>query len=585
MKIRNLIAGVLAGVILLTGCTPESSSSSKASGTASSKDTSVSTPSNDTAPIQLTAYSQLANYSGKVTGWSAKILKDKFNVEMTIIPNPDGTFDTRMESGNLGDIVIFGSNGEEYQRAVKGGMLFDWNEDNILADFGPYILENMSKALDNNANMTKSITDGDPVVYGFGHNIATSTDNHEEFFYTWDIRWDLYKQLEYPAVKNIDDLYDLFVAMKEISPTDDNGNETYAVSLWPDWDGNMVMYVKSLASAYWGHDEMGFGHYDVNTGEFYYSMDENSMYLQSLAFFNKLYRNKLLDPSSMTQTYDEMGQKVSAGGTFFSIFNFSGQSIFNSEENTAAGKYMYTLTPDDATPIAYGMNVLGGNRVWTIGANTEYPELCMEIINYLATPEGFMTYWYGPKDLCWYYDDDGLTQFTEYGKTAYKDKINTMVPDEWGGGSFDKGALQVNNNTWTIDANNPDSSGDTYNASQWRSNRTGATSDIQQDWMDFTGFYDTTEYLDSKPYKLAMATSYKESSRSADLKLIWEQVATAIVDYSWKAIYAKDDAEYNSIVAEMIKKVKQYDPDDLCLQWCIEEAAIRKALDDQVRGN
>ncbi len=585
MKIRNLIAGVLAGVILLTGCTPESSSSSKASGTGSSKDTSVSTPSNDTAPIQLTAYSQLANYSGKVTGWSAKILKDKFNVEMTIIPNPDGTFDTRMESGNLGDIVIFGSNGEEYQRAVKGGMLFDWNEDNILADFGPYILENMSKALDNNANMTKSITDGDPVVYGFGHNIATSTDNHEEFFYTWDIRWDLYKQLEYPAVKNIDDLYDLFVAMKEISPTDDNGNETYAVSLWPDWDGNMVMYVKSLASAYWGHDEMGFGHYDVNTGEFYYSMDENSMYLQSLAFFNKLYRNKLLDPSSMTQTYDEMGQKVSAGGTFFSIFNFSGQSIFNSEENTAAGKYMYTLTPDDATPIAYGMNVLGGNRVWTIGANTEYPELCMEIINYLATPEGFMTYWYGPKDLCWYYDDDGLTQFTEYGKTAYKDKINTMVPDEWGGGSFDKGALQVNNNTWTIDANNPDSSGDTYNASQWRSNRTGATSDIQQDWMDFTGFYDTTEYLDNKPYKLSMATSYKESSRSADLKLIWEQVATAIVDYSWKAIYAKDDAEYNSIVAEMIKKVKQYDPDDLCLQWCIEEAAIRKALDDQVRGN
>lgn len=585
MKIRNLIAGVLAGVILLTGCTPESSSSSKASGTGSSKDTSVSTPSNDTAPIQLTAYSQLANYSGKVTGWSAKILKDKFNVEMTIIPNPDGTFDTRMESGNLGDIVIFGSNGEEYQRAVKGGMLFDWNEDNILADFGPYILENMSKALDNNANMTKSITEGDPVVYGFGHNIATSTDNHEEFFYTWDIRWDLYKQLEYPAVKNIDDLYDLFVAMKEISPTDDNGNETYAVSLWPDWDGNMVMYVKSLASAYWGHDEMGFGHYDVNTGEFYYSMDENSMYLQSLAFFNKLYRNKLLDPSSMTQTYDEMGQKVSAGGTFFSIFNFSGQSIFNSEENTAAGKYMYTLTPDDATPIAYGMNVLGGNRVWTIGANTEYPELCMEIINYLATPEGFMTYWYGPKDLCWYYDDDGLTQFTEYGKTAYKDKINTMVPDEWGGGSFDKGALQVNNNTWTIDANNPDSSGDTYNASQWRSNRTGATSDIQQDWMDFTGNYDTTEYLDNKPYKLSMATSYKESSRSADLKLIWEQVATAIVDYSWKAIYAKDDAEYNSIVAEMIKKVKQYDPDDLCLQWCIEEAAIRKALDDQVRGN
>ena len=49
------------------------------------------------------------------------------------------------------------------------------------------------------------------------------------------------------------------------------------------------------------------------------------------------------------------------------------------------------LMPDDATPICAGMNVLGGNRIWAIGANTEYPELCMAIINYLCTPEGYLT--------------------------------------------------------------------------------------------------------------------------------------------------------------------------------------------------
>lgn len=57
--------------------------------------------------------------------------------------------------------------------------------------------------------------------------------------------------------------------MKEKHPTDDNGKETYAVSIWPDWDGNMVMYPKSLATAYYGYDEFAIGLYNNETGEFY----------------------------------------------------------------------------------------------------------------------------------------------------------------------------------------------------------------------------------------------------------------------------------------------------------------------------
>ncbi|MDE7288912.1 MAG: hypothetical protein K2N71_05325, partial [Oscillospiraceae bacterium] len=61
-------------------------------------------------PIQLTVFSQVANYSGKLTGWFAEVMKREFNVEMTIIPDANnGMFDTRMEAGNLGDIAIIGS--------------------------------------------------------------------------------------------------------------------------------------------------------------------------------------------------------------------------------------------------------------------------------------------------------------------------------------------------------------------------------------------------------------------------------------------------------------------------------------------
>ena len=93
--------------------------------------------------VTLTVFSQLANYSGEQLGWFAKIMLDKFNVKLNIVNAPEGVFATRMESGNLGDIILFGSDTDEYHQAIDAGMLLDWNEDNILAEYGPYINEHM----------------------------------------------------------------------------------------------------------------------------------------------------------------------------------------------------------------------------------------------------------------------------------------------------------------------------------------------------------------------------------------------------------------------------------------------------------
>lgn len=534
--------------------------------------------------IQLTVYSQLANYSGKLTGWFAEVMKREFNVEMTIIPETNGMFDTRMEAGNIGDIIVFGSSGEQYQRAAQEGMLFEWNEDDILTDYGSYVKAHMPYALENNANLNESFGLADRPVYGFGHNVAESTDDHEAFFYTMDLRWDLYKELGYPSVKNLDDLYDLFVEMKKIQPKDENGNESYAISMWPDWDGTMVMYVKSFATCYWGYEgDMGLGHYDVDTGEFYYALDDGSPYLKALQFFNKLYRAGLIDPNSMTQTYNEMGEKVLAGGVFYSIFDYCASQVYNTETHLEEGKGMYPLIPEDATPLCYGMNVLGGNRLWTIGGNTEYPELCMAIINYLCTPEGYMTYWYGPKDVCWYYDEDGYTHFTELGEQAYKDKKGTIMPDEWGGGNFTDGTFQANNPTWVKDAPNPDSNGETYNCENWASRLVDTKYEIFQDWRNYSGKHTMQMYMDSVPHKVAVGTSFTDSKKSDDLKIIWEQVTKCVVTYSWQAIYASSDEEYDRIVTEMRQKVKDYDPDELCREYSYSEAARRHALEEEAR--
>lgn len=125
---KRIAAGALAFMtaLSLTACSTDNNSS----GANNSSDNSSSTPSNssdnnstssaggDTSEpstpsdgqseweadysefipketVTLEVYSQLSNYSGKQLGWFADIMKEKFNVELNIINNPDGTFADR----------------------------------------------------------------------------------------------------------------------------------------------------------------------------------------------------------------------------------------------------------------------------------------------------------------------------------------------------------------------------------------------------------------------------------------------------------------------------------------------------------
>lgn len=530
--------------------------------------------------IKLNVYSQLANFSGKQIGWSADILKKKFNVELNIIPEGAGVFETRMTSGNLGDIVVWGADNDKYPLAVKNNLLFGWEDDNVLDEYGPYIKKNMPDALKKNKELTKTITNGaSDKLYGFGANVALNSKDHESFFYTWDTRWDLYKKLGYPKVKNLQDYHKMLKNMQKLCPSDDSGNKVYAVSLWPDWDDAMVMYVKAMATAYYGYDELALGLYDPTNGKYHDALEEKGPYLEMLKWFNDLYQDGLIDPDSMTQTYDEMIAKVQNGGTLFSIFNYSGSLGYNTKEHTSAGKLMYCMKPEDASPIVYGMNTQGGDRVWSIGAKTEYPEKCMEIINYLATPEGRMTMEYGPKGYTWDYDDQKHAYLTDVGMKCQKDKNTTM-----GGGykgSYHDGELQINNVTWSLDASNPDSDGETYNKESWASYNATPSSDIEKDWRDKTGCTTINEYMEKGKYTVAPGTSFSKETQDTTLKTTWNQVTTEIKNSSWKAIYAKSDKKFDSVVASMKKSAKKYGYDK-CVEWSRNQASRRKALEDAI---
>lgn len=526
--------------------------------------------------LTLTVYTQLANYQGEQSGWFGKVLLDKFNVKLNIVKDGEGIFATRMESGNLGDLVVFGNDATDYKTAVKGNALFDWNKENLLSDFGPYIKANMQTALEKN----KSISDGK--VYGFGHDVGTSAQDHSISFYRPDVRWDLYKQLGYPQINTLEDFIPVLEKMQKLAPTSDTGKKTYGVSLFKDWDGNMVMFAKSTAALY-GWDEFGFGLYNVNTGEYQDALKPGGQYLRMLKFYNTLNQKGLLDPDSMTQTYDDMSEDYKTGGALLNIFDWMGSGLYNTADHLKAGKAMMPVTAADQKNVTYGLNMNGNNRVWTIGAKTQYPELCMAIINWLSTPEGVMTTNYGPKGLIWDYDKDGNPALTELGEKVKSNGDTEMT----GGytGKYTDGTNKINNSTWSIDAKNPDAKGgDSYNYKFWKSRQSLPVSEVEQDWRTKTGAPNINEYLKkNNQMSISLGTTYTSTAMSNELTTTWNQVKQAIVTGSWKAIYAKSDAEFDSIVSDMTKQANSYGYAD-CVKFQQNEATIRKGLDDKVRN-
>lgn len=589
MKMKKVLALALSTAMIfsLVGCGGTTTSQATTDDTATEETTDEAVAEEDTEEVAevdlsdiipaetvtLNVYSQLANYEGEQIGWFAQMMLDKFNVKLNIISNGDGVFDTRMESGDLGDIILMGNDGEEYQRAVSNGMLLDWNEDDILADYGPYMAENYAAALQKNMDISGG------TCYGFGYDVSSTEDGISVFDYHPDLRYDLYTAAGSPEINTLEDYIPALKAMKEICPTSDSGKETYGVSLFKDWDGNMVMFVKATATNFFGVDEFGFGFYEPETGNFIDCLQDGGYYERCLRFYNKLYQEGLVDPDSLTQGYQGTVEDYQDGDAFFCIFNWMGAASYNTTEHMADGKKMLAVAAKDQDTLVYGLNYKGGNRIWAIGANTQYPELCMAILDYISSPEGSLDMWYGPQDVCWAYNDDGTVDLTDFGlECQLGTKEEVEMPAPYSGLFFD-GLPQWNNTTYCKNTEIPGAGGQTFNYLYWPKYLALEVDTCEQQWRDDMGTDSYEDYMATFDYSVSKANAYAEGTKTDELSTTWNQVAECIKNGSWQCIYADSDEEFDATLAQMKADAISYGYEECC-DWCVTEAAARKAAEN-----
>jgi putative aldouronate transport system substrate-binding protein len=568
-RVLSVLLSVVMIALLLTGCgksnqsgennnaTTDTNESSDSGSTTSEATTSGDTGSSYKDTITIDVFDSGANYMGVQTGWFADIVKKKFNMELNIIsPNVGGggdtLYQTRSAAGNLGDLIIMTTAGGKLQNLVDAGLVQDMTD---------YIANepNLKQYTDaiNYTNGKMCTTAGQWCVPA---EVSTRTadtmlggTNPNSGNY---LRWDLYKQLGYPEINTFEDLLPIMKQMQDMTPTSDSGKKVYAFSLFPDWDGTFMQAGTWLMADY-GYGTMGFAlaaaddSFAPESG-----IDSNSAYIRGLKFLFNANQMGILDPDSSTQNYDTLSAKYKDGAVLWTPYPWLGQSAYNTDAHTSQGKGIELAEVKDEKIYAWGCYSKGNpNNAVMIGKNAKDPQRIADFIDWLYSPEGICVSTgqtsgsSGPEGLTWELQD-GKPVLTDFGKEAFLSGDPEM-PAEYGGGKWSDGISQLNYTAVSNGEINPDTTFP-YNYQLWDSVTSTNVNPADQDWQTTMSAKNPIEFLTSKDQLLVSPGSgYAPAAEDSQITAVRKQCESTIVDYSWKAVYAKDEAEFNSLIKEM----------------------------------
>lgn len=570
MKGKKLISLLCAGAMtasLLAGCgsSSESADSSAASGSEKGTETTAEADSTDSTAsdgdtMTIEIFDVAANYQGVQTGWFAKVVKDRFNIELNIIAPQvagDAIYQTRSSSGNLGDILILESG--QFKECIDAGLIKDisadiWNYSN-LADYKDQI-DVLNNGLEGNDN---GATYGIPTEM-----LSTSpTSYSQDTIYSSPLlRWDLYKELGTPDIADLDGLLDVLEQMMEKHPTNDAGDACYAMSLWPDWDGGdgMLGIANVVQLTTWYGEKIKGSAILKPDGTFIPLTDKNGTYYKILKFLYEANQRGLVDPDSATQDWNSACAKMSAGQVYLMWYSWQ-TGFWNSTERLKDGKGFIFTPVADQEYYADADVYYGSGRVWAVGSQVDdekYAKI-MEFLDWYASPEGLMFQHAGIEGFNYEVGEDG--KFTQINSNALMDNLN--VPEEWGGGGYSDGNNAINQ--WIVNANsiNP-LTGETYVVTYWSSYKEETLTDMKREWRERFDAEEPADYM-KKNNKLVISPNVSVSLPvdTTDIAVIRNQCNETICDYSWRMIYASDDANFDALWDEMSKTLDGYGFQDL----------------------
>lgn len=529
-------------VMAVAGCTGHQSVSSTAS--------SGNTDSSGNWTGEVTKISVGMNTSSCATllskaTWFTDYLKNKLGIELEMVDlSGNQKADAMLSSGEVPDLFRITLK-DQVSSAISGKLVANWDQ---YKDKLPNIYTNQlySKVLQ---YCHETFGGSDSGMYALQSTVGVTQNVNV----CPNLRWDLYEKLGKPKISTLEDYLTVLKQMQDLNPKNANGESVYGLSIFPEWDGLTISPCTALSETYgrdWEYVSKLVGVPADNNGDIESILDDNSDYYRVLKFFYKANQMGILDPDSISQKWDTLSQKYTDGRVLFAIWPWAVEGYnttahtdtdsFTGYEPVLASDFKIISDPDTVTGVS--------DRFWLMSAKTQNPDAVLRFMNWFFSYEGQDLIFNGPQGAVWDTDSSGKRYVTEKGWDILNN--DKELP---GGGTLTDINTVFADGPITSQSINPDTN-QTMSYSYWESTVEHKNSTkLAKDWssnnnnaVDIFALGQKTNQIIKRSIAHAMMPVMPDDMTSTQ-KAIGEKIEPA----SWKMIYAKNDAEFDSLWTQL----------------------------------
>ncbi|MBR6029805.1 MAG: sugar ABC transporter substrate-binding protein [Clostridia bacterium] len=503
------------------------------------------------APLVIDIYDAAANYHGIQTGWFAKVVKDRFNLELNIIaPQVAGNelYATRAEEGNLGDIVIVDK--KDFSDLLAAGLVRD------ISDKLPEC-ENIMQFKTQIDVYNKGLTGEDGKYYGIPSEMtdtSPTTLTDDVIYSSPMLRWDLYTQIGQPEIKDLDGLLDVLAQIHEIHPANDAGDPAYPFTLWADWDGNdnMIGIANVVQLTTWYGEKIKQSAILKPDNTFSPIYDRENAYYKITKWLNKAYQMGLVDPESGEQDWNSVMNKLQTGRADLMWYSWE-VGFWNSVDRLSDGTAFIFIPVADQLYYADADRYYGSDRMFGIGSKVEgekYDRI-MAFLDWYASPEGVTFQHAGIEGLNYTVGEDG--KFVPFHDDALM--ANLPVPEEYGGGGYNDGNNAINQWIASSICVNP-LTGERYAQKFWQSYKDMTMTQMKREWQERFGAEDAVDYMKKNGQLLASpSVDFTPTPDSNDIAAMRVDVNKTLCTYTWQLIFCETDDDFEALWDKMVEKM------------------------------
>ncbi len=336
-----------------------------------------------------------------------KYFLEKFNVKLNKIQldmDPNEKLNLMLASDDYPDVIM----------AMNDDNLAKWKSQGKIQDLTSVVDKvggDIKTAL---GDMYQRYLDGDGKLYGIprGWGLLPLPDRCAH------IRWDWYNAMGSPKIETPDDYYNVLKQMLEQHPKNSKGEKAYAISWNENCNIETIAGIWGLKDGYKEDADHNLTHW-LNTPEG----------LEFTKYYNRFYREGMLDPDAFINKYDDWKTKFSNERIMGHIGNQwessnAGHEVWQKDNPNWTEEQRYVQikikAPEAEQAYLAPKDTFGWNYT-VITDKCKTTEDIVKFIDFTMTPIGTrLVSWGVPNtpDSNWKYDGDGKWSFDEASKSG-----------------------------------------------------------------------------------------------------------------------------------------------------------------------